>query len=460
MKKFGIVLLMMVLILVACKSDDVKEPVVETSNPEIEDSVFIEKGIAFFDLYIEKNFEGAYEAGLDQTMKSAFKPDTMASVFAQIETTYGDYKERVGELLSNSQGFIVVSIGTHHTSKDLIYNVVFNESGEIAGFHFNEATTLDDFTSEPAIESNENGKAVLFGKAPYELEGTLLLPEGQGPFPAVILVHGSGPNDRDETIYQNKPFKDIAEGLVERGIAVLRYDKRTYTHASQLTDPEVMDNFTIYDETIDDAGYAVEYLKTIDQINVNRIVVLGHSLGGNQAPRIASQNDSVAGIIILGGNVSPLQKLMLDQYHYLAEIQGTDEASKKVIEAQMELVTDAISKIEAITSPDDFSAEELLGVPARYWMDLIHYNPTEIASDLDIPILILQGERDYQVPPSEFELWKSGLGDQASYGLYPDLNHLFMPGEGKSSPEEYAVPGHVSVEVIQDISDWINEKIK
>lgn len=460
MKRILILLLAMLLVLTACKSEEEPDPVVETPEVEVDEEQLMSKAIDFFDLYITSDFEGAYEVGFDATMKSAFKAEMMKSVHDQIGVAYGPYKERVGEIISESQGFMIVSIGTHHEHRDLIYNVVFNDQGEIAGFHYNEAKDLADFTGEKPTEAPNgiHGLAVMFGEEDFKLEGTLLIPEGDGPFPAVVLVHGSGSTDRDESIIGNKPFKDLAEGLLEKGIAVLRYDKRTYTHSHKYADPDLAEKFTIYDETINDARYAVDYLEEVEGIDPDKIYVLGHSLGGNQAPRIAEGRSDIAGIVVMGGNVTPLQDLMLYQYHYIYDLQGEmDAETKKIIDVQIAQAEAAVANINSLSETQTFKAEELFGVPATYWMDLKDYDPTEIAKELDIPILILQGGRDYQVPPEELDKWKAALGDQAEYRIYEKLNHLFMPGEGTPSPDDYQIPGHVSDEVIEDIAQWIQE---
>src|SRR5690606_33004513 len=124
------------------------------------------------------------------------------------------------------------------------------------------------------------------GSGTWALPGTLTLPKKEGKFPAVILVHGSGPNDRDETLGPNKPFRDLAHGLATRGIAVLRYDKRTLVHPKALAS-EVGAALTLREETIDDALAAAALLRTIPEVDASKIFVVGHSLGGTAIPRIA-----------------------------------------------------------------------------------------------------------------------------------------------------------------------------
>ncbi len=468
MKKILIILLILTLgftTVTACKSKEVvEEPDANgDGDPEIEKVLDEEEaqitGKAFLENFLSKDFESAYnEYPMDEAMAKAFSVEMMSSIHDQLITDYGAFLELSGQMESSSQGFYIVSFGAMHERQTLAYNVVFNQKGEIGGFNYQEIESLDVFatTEKPAEEPTPNGKAVTFGSEDFLLEGTLLYPDGEGPFPSVVLVHGSGPNDRDETIMGNKPFKDIAEGLAAKGIAVLRYDKRTYTHGLKYGDPKVAAEVTIYNEVIDDARYAVEFLKNQPNIDPEKIIVLGHSLGANQAPRIAEGQTDIAGIAMLGGNVTPLQDLMVYQYEYLFGLDETaDEVTKAVQDTQL---GEIILAVKMINSEElSLTTDPLLtmGIPAKYWMDLRDYNPVDIAKNLEIPMIIMQGGRDYQVPPTEFELWKEGLGDQAEYRYYESLNHLFIPGEGTPSPDEYAVPGKVDPQVITDLAEWI-----
>lgn len=436
---------------------DVEETTAEATTVEatLDEPEAIRIAHAFFDAYITADYETAYAQPFDKAMKAAFPESVMKSVADQIQKSYGDFLEEKGEKTGYSQGYFIVTIGGIHEKKALAYNIVINTSLEISGFNYNEISDINTFFE--VKQDVGNAVEVTFGDADWPLTGILLYPEGDGDFPVVVLVHGSGPNDRDETLYGNKPFKDIAEGLVKKGIAVLRYDKRTYTHSSRYTDPEVANNVTIYEEVIDDAGYAIDFLKTQKQIDLKQIYVLGHSLGGNQAPRIADGRTDVAGIVIMGGNVTPIQDLMLYQYEYLFSIEkDLDDATKKRYEEQIEAVKEAVEVINSESLTLETDPTTTLGIPAKYWMDLRDYDPTAIAEKLGIPILVLQGGRDYQVPATEFEKWQTRLLGKADYRLYDTLNHLFMAGEGTPGPNEYMVQGNVSQEMIDDIAKWID----
>ena len=389
-------------------------------------------------------------------MKEKFTQQVMTEIRTDIIKNYGEYEGNLGYQVQESGTYYIVTIGGMHKNKDLAYKLAFTVDGKIGGFTFQEISSVEDFFTSGISGAKEI--EVTFGDADYLIQGTLSIPDtGASSYPAVVLVHGSGPNDRDETIHGNKPFKDITAGLIEKGIAVLRYDKRTFTHKAKYEDPSIALEYTVYNELIDDAKYAVDFLANYEGIDANNIFVVGHSLGGNQAPRIAKDNDQVAGLIILAGNVTPLQDLVVKQYEYLLNLDGQISESEKT---QIQGVVDAAKFIMSDELKKESDLNMTLGLPGLYWMDIRDYDPTQVAKELKIPMLIMQGERDYQVTKDELELWKKGLGDQAIYKSYPNLNHLFMTGEGMSVPEEYQTSGKVDDAAISDMATFIQENLK
>jgi len=268
-----------------------------------------------------------------------------------------------------------------------------------------------------------------------------------------VLVQGSGPHDPDETIGPDKPFKDLAWGLSSHGVAVFRYTKRTLKYGGQSSDDPA--KLTVDDEVISDARAAVALVAKQPKINPARVFLLGHSLGAYLAPRMASGDSQIAGIVMLAANTRPIEQLIVEQIRYLASQNGApdEEAQKQIASAK-----ETERKIE---SPDLKPGDSvpLLGssTPGAYWLDLREYHPVQTAANLKIPMLIMQGGRDYQVTPSNFEDWKKALltHKNVTLKLYPDLNHLFITGSGPSTPQEYDKPGHVTEEVVTDIAAWI-----
>ena len=148
--------------------------------------------------------------------------------------------------------------------------------------------------------------------ADYPLPGLLTLPDGAGPFPAVLLVHGSGPQDRDEAVGPNRPFRDLAVGLADLGVASLRYDKRTFAHGKRLADA-LQGRLSVEEEVIRDALCAAALLRAEPLIRPDRVYLLGHSMGGMLAPRIDAEGGAFAGLIFWAGTPRTLDALILEQ---------------------------------------------------------------------------------------------------------------------------------------------------
>jgi dienelactone hydrolase len=234
---------------------------------------------------------------------------------------------------------------------------------------------------------------------------------------------------------------------------VLRYDKRTRAHAARAAQ---LKSITVREETVDDAVAAVAFLAGQNEVDPKRVFVLGHSLGAFVGPRIARLSGKAAGVIALAGNTRPLEDLALEQMEYLLPMQIPDPEKAK---AQIESVRKQVAELKKL-KPGQESGLMLLGAPAHYWVDLRQYDPAAEAAALGLPVLVLQGERDYQVTMQDFEGWKKALGGRAFTTLksYPSLNHLFIAGQGKSRPEEYSRPGHVDGQVIEDIAGWVKSR--
>ncbi len=265
----------------------------------------------------------------------------------------------------------------------------------------------------------------------------------------MVLISGSGPSDRDETIGPNKPFRDLAWGLAAQGIATLRFDKRTLAARNSLD----VATMTINDEYVSDSVAAVELLRQTDRIDPARVFILGHSLGGYVLPRIAQADPNVAGLIIASGLASPLPETILRQTRYILSLGTPPPSAQDTITATENMV----NAINALT-PDSTSTELLLGAAPAYWLDLKDYDPAALAATLLQPILVLQGERDYQVTVADdLTKWQAGLANHpdTTFKTYPDLNHIYVTGEGMSTPDEYNHPGNVAQEVIDDIAAWV-----
>ena len=278
----------------------------------------------------------------------------------------------------------------------------------------------------------------------------LTLPNGNSSFPIVLFVHGSGPNDRDESIGPNKPFRDLAHGLASQGIASIRYDKRTLVYANLMESGSM--EITLDTEVLIDVNNAIELADSVK--GAEQVFVLGHSLGAMLSPKIALKSHELEGIIMLAGNARPLEDLILEQYTYLLSPDGISNEEQVVLD-ETKLQIKHLEKLKQ--DPDDQTLDLPLGLPASYWISLINYNQTEDIKLVESRILILQGERDYQVTMEDFALWEKALisHENTQFKSYPKLNHLFLEGEGQSRPAEYQIEGEIPRYVIDDIAEWI-----
>jgi fermentation-respiration switch protein FrsA (DUF1100 family) len=372
-------------------------------------------------------------------MKKAISLETYAGQVDQILQALGKPVSQDPPQLIRVRDAVNVVIPVHWESVTLNFIVSWNQAGLVQGTWF-RAPDPSRPKYQAAPYSNPatfTARDVTVGDDQWKLPGTLVAPNGKGPFPAIVLVHGSGPNDRDESVGGAKVFRDLAEGLATRGIAVLRYDKRNFAHMQEcVADP----NFTMTKETVVDAVRAAALLRREPGIDPQRVFVLGHSQGGYMMPRIMQADPKLPGVIVLSGNVRKFEEMVVEQSEYLFRLTGDLTAGQR---AQLEELKKDPWKIAG-------------SVPEVYRRDLDGYDPVALARSSKIPMLILQGERDYQVTMTDFNLWKSGLAGRpgVTFQSFPKLNHLEIAGEGKSRPAEYEEPGHVAPEVIDAIAKW------
>jgi dienelactone hydrolase len=427
---------------------------------------------------------GKIEAQYSSKMAAANAPGVLAHAWTSVLNSAGAYQSIAGVRAGKVQNFNVV-LFTCKFEKSLVdIEVVYQADGKIAGLHFGPHQQPQPAWTAPSYvqSSSFTEQPLNLVNGAFEMPGTLTLPNGNGPFPAVVLLQDAGAHDEDETIGANKPLKDLAWGLASHGIAVYRYMKRTAKYgAKSNADPAKL---TVDDEVISDARVAVSMLAKQPKIDSSRIYIIGDGFGGYIAPRIAAGDSQIAGIVAMGANARPLEKDLLLAVQYIAKEDAQQAAAaaadkptlapKKTADAApkaaaepsaadektVALAEDSAKKIESPTLKPGDTVPVLGGtMPAAYWLDLRHYDPVQTAERLRIPLLILQGGRDFQVTPErDFSSWQKAFAHRrnVTLKLYPDLNHLFMFGTGPSLPADYAKPGHVDEQVITDIAAWIS----
>lgn len=383
----------------------------------------------------------------DVAMLNALPEDKLKLTWESVEQKVGVFKEIEKIDFDTAGEYYQINVLCRFESSSLNVRVVLDQEKKVTGLWFLPANQVQYSQPDYVNRNSFTETDITFGLSGWELPGTLSIPKGDGKYAAIVLVHGSGPNDRNESIGPNQPFKDLAWGLSSREIVVLRYDKRTKIHGKKMS----MEQTNVENEVIVDALEAIQFLRQRSEVDSNRIFLLGHSLGAMLAPEIAARDGNLAGIILLAAPARPLEVVLLDQLRYLSSLKEGESEE----ESELELLKDQIHQI----SQQSIDPNEIVfGAPASYYYDLKKWDQLAFAQQLSIPMLILQGGRDYQVTMEDFQIWQEKLQnrDNVKFIDYPNLNHLFMAGEGMAIPGEYLQKkGNVAEEVIFDVVDWM-----
>lgn len=411
-----------------------------------------EIALAMLDASASGRFEEATKS-FDLIMSQLLPPAAMKQTWVAIESQYGKYQGHDAPIRENVQGSTLVRILCRFERGSLEARISFNSNNKIQGYFL---SVVGKYRSPSYVNPESFAtEEIEVGKGLLKLPGSLTIPKGEGRFPGVVLVQGSGPSDRDETIGPNKPFKDLAEGLASHGIAVVRYEKRTkhYPLVAALS----LSSLTVHEETVHDAAEAVALLRQQENVDPERIYVIGHSLGGWLLPRIYDAGKPISGLVSLAGSARPLEDLVLEQIEYLA---GSDGETSEEDKLQIGKIREQVQLAKSAELSKKTPASKLpLSIPPAYWLDLRGYDAPKLAADIPARWLILQGERDYQVIDKDFKAWQAGLQSHpdVTYKRYAKLNHLFMAGDGPCLPAEYFREANVDEEVIRDIADWIQK---
>jgi pimeloyl-ACP methyl ester carboxylesterase len=301
------------------------------------------------------------------------------------------------------------------------------------------------------------------GKGLYRVAAELSLPVSIKPsqkYPCIIFIGGSGPMDKDSTIGALKPFMDMALGLANRGIASCRFAKFSSTTAGKLLTRNT--TVTLTDEYVYHVRHAIRKVHQHPNIDHDRIFLLGHSLGGLIAARLAAAEPAIAGCVLMACPAQPLYRCAIRQLRYfksldecLSPLSADDPSTDntiEVLEKQSELADGPTMTLSTPASQLPF------GLGPAYWLEYREFGPIRSLQRSECPVLVLQGERDYQVTVNDdYAAFYAKFKDRQNvhFRLYEKLNHLFIPGEGKCTLAEYDIGGNVDMVVVDDIEQWV-----
>ncbi|SOD20191.1 DUF3887 domain-containing protein [Pedobacter xixiisoli] len=407
------------------------------------------KANTFFDLLAaDKSVEA--HAYFSEEGKTKVTAENLKQFWANMEGRMGKVKAIDATGSKNQGEFYAVTVSGEFQYDKQDFILLFDKTEKLVGMHL-PPKAISYRAPGYADSTLYKEKSTYIEWPGHQLAAIVTTPKDGNSFPIVVLVHGSGPNDMDETIGPNKPFKDIAAGLAVNGIASVRYVKRTVIYPQEFGKA-----YTVKEEVLDDALQAIALAKKVEGVDTKQIYVLGHSLGGMLAPRIATMAPDLKGIILAAAPARTLSDIIIEQNKYMVA------QSKDTTAAMQKNLADAIAEIEKtkITKLGKMKPDSiLLGLPASYWVDLNSSNQVDIAKKLKQRIFVIQGGYDFQVPETDFNLWNDALSGNSNVTLklYPEYNHLFSQQEAKGNMMQYQKPGNVEQRVIEDLSNWIKE---
>lgn len=391
---------------------------------------------------------------LDTSMTAKLDSARLGAAWRNLLTRGGPFKGVLDTTYDHRPTYDVVLLHSQFGEKKMDIKTVFGSKGQLKGVFFLPTDTREKYQDPPYYhpELFEETR-VQVTNGPIQLKGFLTVPKGKGKVPCVILVHGSGPNDKDETVGATKMFRDLAVGLAANGIACVRYDKRTRTYAAKLAHSKEI--ITLKEESISDAVAAAQLIKKDPRIDSSRIVFIGHSMGAYILPRIVQEVNWVKGMVMICPQGRPLEDLVVDQAGYILSL---DETKAPVDRAEtLDSLKRQAAKVKSLTEANRIDSAKIIGLHPAYWLDLKEYDPFKTAKQLKKPLFILYGDRDYQVTNVDAQIWKTNTKGwpETTIKNYPDLNHFMIKGSGKSKPEEYLKAGNVDEKFIKDIAGWI-----
>ncbi len=395
----------------------------------------------------------AIEARFDTRMRDTTSHEKFVASSAGMKQKFGSLQDCAAPTTSAAKAYTVAEYRCTFSLAPMKLRLAMNAKGQIGGMVFEP---LPPEAKPVPLPDNVREEEIVAGAEGWPLPGTLLLPTSDKRVPFVVFVHGSGPNDRDETIGPNKPLRDLAYGLGAQGIASLRYDKRTKALGQRFKSE--LRNWTLDDEVVDDAVAALAMVAARN--DAGPLFIVGHSLGALLAPRIvvaaAKKGIRVEGIVMLAAPETPLADLIVYQYEFLAllTVPTVNAQTLDDVRTRRENVRRLITQ----GKDDPPAGPLLLGMPASAWLDVGRYDPAAALLDQPgLPALLIFGGRDFQVPISEKRLWEERIGSRPNTRLveFASVGHLMIDGRGSMSPAEYEKPGLVSQDVIDRVSTWI-----
>lgn len=441
------------------KKDDKENKVEEAKLDEEKKKTLEEKTKTLTELLAKRDFD-KFKESISEEFKKATEGQDL-DVFKMLEQELGAYKEIVKTEIETQNGYYLTDSTLQFERGTVDQTIAFN--GEMVADGVNYLNMKKDIVPEEGEK-----EITLDAGTGYPVKGMIKMPKGEVKA-GIVIVDGSGPNDMNMTLGQNKMMKHLSDQLAEKGFAVLRFNKRTYQYGKELAKIGMQNKTLIKDEFIDDAAEGLKTLAKEQGIPTDKLFILGHSQSGSYLPVINETAGNLAkGYIILSGTPTNIAELSKKQLEKVIE-EGSENADEKQVEMMKQNIKtndEILKKIETMSEEELNKPENFpYGIPGVYVKDLLRYDPIKLYNDSKLPVFIRNAEFDKQVPVSEIELWKKGLdkNENDSIEEVKGANHMMQPSDGKTKlanliTDEYQKDAPIVSSVIDDIAAWI-EKI-
>lgn len=415
-------------------------------------------------IHLSKRYIGAIKRNIPNRNAGYFDTTFFGRMSeAQAEKTLDEFLKEKGTIQTiektevDTQGCKMATATSIKTAKGrFLWYHYYDQAQQIQRFNIDTFSKQYFYVAEELENKNFVRKDInLQTNAFIQLPGYIYLPSAEKKSPLVILVQGSGPHDRNGSMGKNKVYLDIALQLVQKGIAVMIYDKRTYVY--QFRDPFPIDSMDYNTETIEDAITAFKSAKTMNGIDSSRIFIAGHSLGGLCGPLIAKKCSGLKGLILLSAPARSLLEILPEQADYIASLPNANKEQNQAFANAVKWQVKNAMKPEL-----NLKSKEMLpfGARPKYWLMDKNYKVIEEAKKLTLPIILIQGGRDYNVTKKDFDLWVSAMGSRSNFKSVwlENLDHLYFEGLGMAKPEDTMRPQHVSKSMTNKMVEFVKGK--